>query len=698
MADAAPEEPKISKRAAEKAAKKAAAKAAKEKHKEAAPAKPPPASTPAAPADPNANFKQGWLKGVYNEKPVEHVQTRFPPEPNGYLHIGHAKAITVNFGFAKAYGGKCNLRFDDTNPAKEEERYFTSIKDMVSWLGFEPANITYSSDNFDELYRLAEELINRNKAYVCHCTAEELQKGRGGSDHGPRSVCSHWSRPVAESLEEFRAMRDGKYKAGQALLRMKQYLGTKPEEYAVTEDDSPETKKDKAKLKTLAENPSMWDVAAYRVKDQNYHHRTGHKWRIYPTYEFTHCLCDSFEDITHSLCTVEFETLRPAYNWLLEALDHKLPASEEKGPMQREYGRLNVEGTILSKRRIQMLVEGVNAGGQQPSEEEELAGAADELQIAETGEEEVGAETAVSKPVAGTQSIPPVVRGWDDPRLFTLVALRRRGVPPGALKKFVLDLGVTKANADTKMHMLDASIRTYLERTVPRLVVVLDPIKVIIDNLPEDHLEEREVPFDPKDKEKGTHKLPFTKIIYIDRDDFREVDDPDFFRLAPGKSVGLLHAEHPLRCTSFTKGEDGKVNEIRAEYGAEVPAGKARIHWIGESAAHKSPIKAEARIFNSLFKNPRPNELDWKKGGYYDNVNPDSEIVYKNAMIEAGFFDIQQRAPWPKEEGEAKGNTGPEAVRFQGLRTAYFCVDKDSSADNIILNRIVSLKEDTSKK
>ena len=222
MADAPPEEPKISKRAADKAAKKAAAKAAKEKYKEAAPKTAAP-QTPAAPADPNANFKQGWLKGVYNEKPVADVQTRFPPEPNGYLHIGHAKAITVNFGFARAYGGKCNLRFDDTNPAKEEERYFTSIKDMVSWLGFEPANITYSSDNFDELYRLAEDLINRNKAYVCHCTAEEVQKGRGGSDHGPRSVCSHWSRPVAESLEEFRAMRDGKYKAGQALLRMKQY-------------------------------------------------------------------------------------------------------------------------------------------------------------------------------------------------------------------------------------------------------------------------------------------------------------------------------------------------------------------------------------------------------------------------------------------------------------------------------------------
>lgn len=697
-------EPKISKNAAAKAAKKAAAKAIKDKKKAeeaAAPktAAPKAAPAPATPADPSANFKVGWLKGVYQEKPVEQVQTRFPPEPNGYLHIGHAKAITVNFGFAKAYGGKCNLRFDDTNPAKEEERYFTSIKDMVSWLGFSPSKITYSSDNFDQLYELAEELIRRDKAYVCHCTAEEMNKARGGAEHGPRSVCTHWSRPSEESLEEFRAMRDGKYKAGQAVLRMKQYLGTKPEEYEVEESDSAEVKKEKAALKRLADNPSMWDVAAYRVKDQNYHHRTGHKWRVYPTYEFTHCLCDSFEGITHSLCTVEFETLRPAYNWLLEALDHKLPASDEKGPMQREYGRLNVEGTILSKRRIQMLVQGVETGGKPSTEEEELADAVDEVKIAETGDEELDAGAATSAPVTnGGRDLPPVVRGWDDPRLFTLVALRRRGVPPGALKKFVLDLGVTKANADTKMHMLDASIRVYLERTVPRLALILDNIKVIIDNLPDDYLEEREVPFDPKDKEKGVHNVPFTKIIYIDRDDFREVDDPDFFRLAPGKSVGLLNVQHPLRCTSINKNEAGVVHEIHAEYGAEVPAGKARIHWIGESAAHNSPVKAEARVFNALFKNPRPNELDWKKGGYYDNINPDSEVIYKNALIECGFEAIKKGAPWPKEEGEAEGNVGPESIRFQGLRTAFFCVDKDSTDEKIVLNRIVSLKEDTGKK
>ncbi|KAF2159581.1 hypothetical protein M409DRAFT_29900 [Zasmidium cellare ATCC 36951] len=697
MAEPAPEEPKVSKRAAEKEAKKAAAKAKKEAAKSAAPSGA--ASTKSAePVDP---FKLGWLKGVYNEKPVTDVQTRFPPEPNGYLHIGHAKAITVNFGFAKSYGGKCNLRFDDTNPAKEEEQFFTSIKDMVSWLGFEPAKITHSSDEFDHLYELAEELIRRGKAYVCHCSAAEVKENRGGKEHGPRKVCGDWSKSAEKNLEEFRDMRDGKYEAGTAHLRMKQYLGTKPEEYEVKEDDTAEIKKEKAKLKSLADNPALWDVAAYRIKKDNYHHRTGNKWRIYPTYEFTHCLCDSFEGITHSLCTVEFETLRPAYNWLLEALDHKLPGSDEKGPMQREYGRLNVEGTILSKRRIAMLVNGTTIGGDAPDPVDEAADGVDELALAEDGDEEPEAPSAPAKAATnGTgRKIPPVVRDWNDPRLFTLVALRRRGVPPGALKKFVFDLGVTKANANTMTHTLDATIRTYLERTVPRLMLVLDPIRVTFENLPDDYVEEREVPFDPKDPAKGSHKVPFTKTIYIDRDDFREVDDHDFFRLSPGQSVGLLNAEHPISCVSFSKDPaTGKVSEIKAQYGKDVKPGKARIHWVGESAAHKSPIKAECRIFNPLFKTQKPNELDWKNGGYYDNVNPESEIIYKDAMVECGFREIQERAPWPKEEGEANGTADKSSVRFQGLRTAFFAEDADSTADKVVLNRIVSLKEDTGKK
>lgn len=667
--------PQISKRAAEKEAKKAAAKAKKEASKSSA------TNTSAPPARPASNepvdpFKQGWLKGVYNEKPVKEVQTRFPPEPNGYLHIGHAKAITVNFGFAKSYGGLCNLRYDDTNPAKEEEQFFVSIREMVEWLGFAPSRITYSSDDFDRLYELAEELVRRGKAYVCHCSAEEVKRRRGGPEHGPRSVCKDWSRTAEENLDDFRAMRDGRYRAGEAHLRMKQYLGTKTGEYEVKEEDSAEVKKEKARLKSLAENPALWDVAAYRVKNENYHHRTGDKWRIYPTYEFTHCLCDSFEGVSHSLCTVEFETLRPAYNWLLEALDHKLPSSDEKGPMQREYGRLNVEGTILSKRRIAMLVGGTTVGDSGAAADD-VADGVDAIKLEEEGDEDTETPAEAIKAVTNGSSagrkIPPVVRGWDDPRLFTLVALRRRGVPPGALKKFVLDLGVTKANSNTAIHTLDACIRTYLERTVPRLMLVLDPIKVTFTNLPDDYLEERDVPFDPKDKEKGTHKIPFTKVIYIDRDDFREADDPDFFRLSPGQSVGLMNAEHPISCKTFHKDPStGKIDAIEAEYGAHVLPGKARIHWVGESAAHKSPVKAEVRIFNPLFKTARPNELDWKSGGYFDDVNPESEILYPNAMVERGFEEIRKNAPWPKEEGEKGGSSHPSCVRFQGLRTAFF--------------------------
>jgi len=699
------EEIKTSKRAADKAAKKAAAKAKKEAHKSDEPTHAP---LPGSQADPNGRYKEGWLRSVFAERPVEHhedVRTRFPPEPNGYLHIGHAKAITVNFGFAKAYGGLCNLRFDDTNPAKEEEIYFTSIKEMVHWLGFTPNRITYSSDEFDKLYDMAEELIRRDKAYMCYCDPATIMANRGGKkgDAGPRKVCEHWSQPTEESLKEFRAMKDGKYQQGEAHLRMKMYLGAKPEEYTVEDGDSEEVKRSKQKIKRLVDNPAMWDVAAYRVKKDNYHHRTGTKWRIYPTYEFTHCICDAIEGITHSLCTVEFETLRPAYNWLLENLDIKVADSEEKGPMQREYGRLNIEGTILSKRRIQMLVFGttVHTGDQPKKGTASLPEAIKDMNLVEDGEEDPEEEDMVveeesTAPVE--RKIPPVVRGWDDPRLFTLVAIRRRGVPPGALKKFVLDLGVTKAMADVKLHILDASIRTYLERTVPRLLVVIDPIKVTIENLDEDHLEEIDVPFDPKTASKGVHKIPFTRTIYIDRDDFREVDDPDFFRLAPNKTVGLLYLDHPLRAKSFSKNASGQVDHIIAEYGADLPAAKARIHWIAESKKYNSPLKAEARYYNALFKHPRPNELDWKAGGYYDNINPEGEVIYPNAMIECGFEEVKRRAPWPEEDGEAEGVVDNSAVRFQGLRTAFFCLDKEATDGKIILNRIVSLKEDSGKK
>ncbi|TKA30113.1 hypothetical protein B0A50_02832 [Salinomyces thailandicus] len=705
MAEAT-EPPKVSKRAAEKEAKKAAAKAAKAASKANAPSAPNAASKASAPVEPVDPFKQGWLRGVYNEKavPGSEVHTRFPPEPNGYLHIGHAKAITVNFGFAKSYGGVCNLRFDDTNPSKEEERYFTSIQEMVRWLGFQPHRVTYSSDQFDRLYELAEELVRRGKSYVCHCTPEQVKRGRGqlgGGEFGARAACVHWGRSVEENLAEFRGMRDGKYGPGEAVLRMKQFLATKPEEYEVDETDSVEVKKEKEKLKAAADNPALWDCAAYRVTKNRHHHRTGDKWRIYPTYEFTHCICDALEGITHSLCTVEFETLRPAYNWLLEALDMKAPSSDGTGPMQREYGRLNVEGTILSKRRIAMLVEGATIDASAPTAPEPPTEDLDSLTL----NNEEGDSSAPTKPQTSAptnaRTIPPAVTAWDDPRLFTLVALRRRGVPPGALKKFVLDLGVTKASANTMTHSLDACIRTYLERSVPRLLLVLDPIKVTLTNLPDDYVEELpEVPFDPKDPAKGSHRLPFTRTLYIDRDDFRDTDaDAEFFRLAPGKSVGLLYVPHPIRCTSFTRDPNtGKVAEIAAEYGPDVPAGKARIHWVAESAAHSSPVKAEARVFNPLFKTLKPNELDWKSGGYADDLNPDSLITYPEALMECGFEQVRERGPWPKAEAGAEMEE--KAVRFQGLRTGFFAVDEgvEGPGGRVVVNRIVSLREDVGRK
>ncbi|KAF2122193.1 tRNA synthetases class I, catalytic domain-containing protein [Lophiotrema nucula] len=629
-----------SKRALEKAKKKAETAAKKAQHlalrpketKESGGAATPKSSASAEPAN---IFAEGWLKRVYEEKPVEQVKSRFPPEPNGFLHIGHCKAIAVNFGFAKHHKGVCFLRYDDTNPEKEEEIYFQSILDIIKWLGFEPYQVTYSSDNFDKLYELAEELIRKDKAYVCHCSREEVNRQRGGPDNrGTRYACEHRTRPIEESITEFRAMRDGKYKAGEAYLRMKQSL-TDPKEG----------------------NPQMWDLPAYRVIEKNHHHRTGDKWRIYPTYDFTHCLCDAFEDISHSMCTTEFQQSRVSYDWLLEQLDMKVPGSEEKGPMQREYGRLNVGGTILSKRRILMLVEGATV-------------------------EKKNADGTVEKKV-----IPPAVRDWDDPRLYTLVALRRRGIPAQALLKFVEELGVTDALTEIQPVRLESSIRRYLERTVPRQMLVLDPIKVVIEDVTAEEEQEITVPYDPKGTIPGERTVKFGKEVYIDRTDFREEDSKDFFRLAPNKVVGLYNAPFPIRATGFSKDESGKVTEIRAvKAPGEKP--KAYIQWVDVATA----IPVVARQYNSLFKSESPNTLDWKTGGYADDLNPESEIIFEHAVIERGLKDLlQDRSLNPSGSSDA-------LVRFQALRTAYFCVDiKDSTEDKIVLNQIVTLREDKQK-
>ncbi|KAJ5679094.1 hypothetical protein N7462_007338 [Penicillium macrosclerotiorum] len=628
---AATGEPKQSKAAAKKEAKKAAKQLAKKEAgpkapKENKPKAPKEAKEVSEPRDPLAMFKVGFLNDVYNERPISEtvpkIRTRFPPEPNGFLHIGHSKAIAVNFGFAKYHGGECILRFDDTNPEGEEERYYDAIRDIVSWLGFKPVRETHASDNFDRLYELSEELIKRDGAYVCHCTQAEVRAQRGetapGQRGGQRFACSHRTRPIEESLAEFRAMRDGKYNAGEAALRLKQDI----------EDP----------------NPQMWDLFAWRIPEGGKPHIRASKYRMFPTYDMAHGVCDSIEGITHSLCTTEFELSRVSYEWLNNKLDIYRP-------MQREYGRLNITGTVLSKRKI--------------------------IKLVKEGH----------------------VRDWDDPRLYTLIALRRRGVPPGAILSFVNELGVTKAVTNVQMQKFDQSVRTFLETTVPRLMVVTEPLKVVIDDLPDDHEEMCEVPFS-KETSFGTHTVPFTKTVYIERSDFREVDSADYFRLAPGKTVGLLKVPYPITATSFEKDSNGVITCVRAKY--EKPAEgekpirpKTFIHWVAESPKHGSPIRAEIRAFDRLFKSDDPSA---HPDGFLADINPDSEQIFHGAMIETGFNEISRSAPWPKEAAEAGDlEANKHSIRFQGMRIAYFAVDRESTADKIVLNRIVTLKDTQGK-
>ncbi|KAI9369566.1 tRNA synthetases class I, catalytic domain-containing protein [Aspergillus egyptiacus] len=600
------------KKRTQKRAKKAAAAAAKANQK---PAPPKPKTEQAAkpaeetPLDPDAMFKQGFLANVFRERPMKPVVTRFPPEPNGYLHLGHCKAIAVNFGFARHHGGETILRFDDTNPEAEEEKYFTAIEDIIQWLGFKPARITHSSDHFDKLYEQAEKLIQLGKAYVCHCRDTDLKLQRGGENHGPRYRCKDAEQDVETNLQKFRDMKAGKYEPQTAFLRMRQDI------------ENP--------------NPQMWDLAAYRVLKKEHHKAPG--WVIFPTYDFAHCLCDSFEGITHSLCTTEFVLSRESYEWLNSTLG-------VYEPMQREYGRLNVSGTIMSKRGLKKLVDG------------------------------------------------GYVRAWDDPRLYTVIALRRRGVPPEAILSFVNELGVTTANTVINIARFEQSIRTYLEPRVPRLMLVLDPLPVVIEDYDTVSAEEMnlDIPFSPKDPAMGSHQVPFTKTFYIDRSDFREEDSKGYFRLAPGKSVGLWKSPFPVKATTFSKDADGKVTEVRAVWDKSGAKPKTYIHWVPEGSR-----KVEVRVHDPLFKSDEPAAVE---GGFLNDINPNSETIYTGAMIEPGFDEVRRRAPWPETAGErSEGTTRPETVRFQAMRVAYFTMDSDSTEAHVVLNRIVSLKQDTGK-
>ena len=575
--------------------------------------------------------KVGENPQAYPELMAEHlkatggkVHTRFPPEPNGYLHIGHSKAIMVNFGYAKYHDGVCYLRFDDTNPEAEAPEYFESIKRMVSWLGFKPWKVTYSSDYFDKLYELAEVLIKNGKGYVCHCTAEEIKRGRGikedGTPGGERHACKHRDQSVEKNLEEFRAMRDGKYKPGEAILRMKQNL------------ESP--------------SPQMWDLIAYRVLNAP-HPRTGTKWKIYPTYDFTHCLVDSFENITHSLCTTEFYLSRESYEWLCDQVHVFRPA-------QREYGRLNITGTVLSKRKIAKLVD------------------------------------------------EHFVRGWDDPRLFTLEAIRRRGVPPGAILSFINTLGVTTSTTNIQVVRFESAIRKYLEDSTPRLMMILDPIEVVVENLPEDYEELVTIPYRAGTKEFGDRNVPFTNKFYIERADFSEnTEDKEFFRLTPNQPVGLIKVPYTVSFKSVEKDADGKITRIHVKYDNEDKPVKPRtyIQWVPISKKYNSPVRvSETRVYNQLFKSENPSA---HPDGYLKDINPESEVIYDKSVIEHNFDHVIKNSPWVVDSVKnsefyvEEDKSGKEICRFQAMRVGYFTLDKESTDDKIILNRIVSLKDNT---
>jgi len=556
-----------------------------------------------------------------------HVYTRFPPEPNGFLHIGHSKAIMVNFGFAKYNDGKCYLRFDDTNPEAEDQIYFDSIKRCVKWLGYKPWKITYSSDYFDRLYELAEQLIKTGYGYVDHSTPEQVKEQRGikadGTPGGKRTASPWRERPAEESLADFRKMRDGFYKPGEATLRMKQDL------------NSP--------------SPQMWDLVAYRVLDKP-HPRTGSKWKIYPTYDFTHCLVDSFENITHSLCTTEFIMSRKSYEWLCDVL-------HVYRPPQREYGRLNITGTVLSKRKIAKLVKG------------------------------------------------KYVRSWDDPRLYTLESLRRRGVPPGAILTFINTLGVTTSTTNIQVTRFESAVRDYLNDTTPRLMMIVDPLKVVLDNVPDDFGETIELPYKPGNNSMGSHTLTLTKTFYIDASDYRDEKSKGYFRLAPGQPVGLMRVPHNIAVKSVEKDEKtGKPALVHAEYIEEENTGKkskpkAYIQWVPISESQNSPVKiSEVRVYNQLFKSENP---DSNPDGYLADLNKESEEVISGALIEPAFRDIEARSPlnipFSDPRFSIKEEKGPETVRFQAVRVGYFCVDKESSDEKLVLNGVVTLKEDSAK-
>jgi glutaminyl-tRNA synthetase len=523
------------------------------------------------------------------------VATRFPPEPNGYLHIGHAKSICLNFGLAEEHGGTCNLRFDDTNPAKEEVEYVDAIKEDVAWLGFKWSAELYASDYFERLYQFAVELIRRGKAYVDSLDADQIREYRGTLT-APGKNSPYRDRPVEENLDLFARMRAGEFPDGAHVVR--------------------------AKIDMASPNFNMRDPTLYRIRHAT-HHRTGDAWRIYPMYDFAHPLSDALERITHSLCTLEFEDHRPLYDWLVNAL------IQGDKPQQIEFARLNLNYTVMSKRKL--------------------------LQLVQQGH----------------------VSGWNDPRLPTLSGLRRRGYTPESIRDFCARIGVAKKENVIDMAQLEHSIREDLNRHAPRVMTVLRPLKVVLTNYPEGQVEEVDVINNPEDASAGTRKVPFSRVLYIERDDFMENPPKKFFRLSPRNEVRLRCA-YFITCTEVVKDAHGETVELRATYdpatrGGDSPDGrrvKATMHWV--SAAHAVPV--EVRLYDRLFSVEDPENVPEGKT-FLDYLNPHSLEVLPGAQAEPAL---------------AAATPG---TRVQFERLGYFCVDTDSRPGSLVFNRTVSLRD-----
>ena len=539
------------------------------------------------------NFIEQIIEKDIEEGYCKVVKTRFPPEPNGYLHIGHAKSILLNYGLAVKYNGQFNMRFDDTNPTKEKEEFVDSILTDISWLGVKwEGSVLFASDYFPKMYEAAVKLIKKGKAYVCDLTAEQMREYRGTLTE-PGKDSPNRNRSIEENLSLFEEMKDGKFADGEKVIR--------------------------AKIDMSSTNINMRDPIIYRVAHIT-HHRTGDAWCIYPMYDFAHPIEDAIEGITHSICTLEFEDHRPLYDWVVRELEYENP------PKQIEFAKLYLTNVVTGKRYIKKLVE------------------------------------------------EGIVDGWDDPRLVSLSALRRRGFTPESIKMFVDLVGVTKSQGSVEYPMLEYCIREDLKLKSNRMMAVLDPIKLIIDNYPEGQVEYFDVLNNQENEELGSRKVPFSRELYIERDDFMEEPPRKYFRLFPGNEVRLMNA-YFVKCESFIKDENGNVTEVHCTYDPATKNGlnfterkvKGTIHWLSAGQA----LKAEVRLYENI--------IDEEKGVYNDdgsiNINPNSVTILKDCFVEPDFA---------KAKSEEK---------FQFVRNGYFCVDsKDSKSDNLVFNRIVSLK------